>query len=306
MFTHLFVLHAADQALIRIDIATLETSIVASGLTSVPDGIVVDPAGEHAYWTNMGRPSLIDRGRPPTEDNLDFYARNGSIERIALDGSGRESIVAEGRFVTGKQLAADWSAGRLYWADREGAAIRSVALDGSDLRDEVVVAPTEQEQRDARNHCVGIAIDTDDGLLYWTQKGPAKGGVGQILRSSLEIPQGQSAAEREVEILWSQLPEPIDLELNLRDGILYWTDRGRPPYGNTLNCADIPGPGRPGGSAVVLASGFNEAIGLAVDRQRGVAYTGDLSGEIREVNLDGSGDRPLITLDGMITGIAGA
>ncbi|MGU3649832.1 hypothetical protein [Mycolicibacterium sp. A43C] len=305
MFTHLLVLHTTEQALLQVDIATRAVSVVADGLTDAPDGIVVDPAGQHIYWTNMGAPSLVHSECPPDEANLDFYAKNGSIERIALDGSGRTTIVAKGQFVTGKQLAADWSRRRLYWADREGAAIRSVALDGTDQRDEVVVAVSEAEQHDERTHCVGIAVDTRHELLYWTQKGPSKGGAGQILRTSLQIPPGQSATEREVEVLWSQLPEPIDLDVDPHDSLIYWTDRGRPPNGNTLNCAEVPAVGQPGSSPKILAEGFHEAIGLAVDRERGTAYVSDLSGEIRAVNLDGSGDRPLTKIAGRITGIAG-
>jgi hypothetical protein len=29
--------------------------------------------------------------------------------------------------------------------------------------------------------------------------------------------------------------EPIDLELDLKNRMLYWTDRGDPPSGNTVN-----------------------------------------------------------------------
>jgi hypothetical protein len=36
-------------------------------------------------------------------------------------------------------------------------------------------------------------------------------------------------------VLFGQLPEPIDLELDLKNRCLYWTDRGDPPRGNTVN-----------------------------------------------------------------------
>jgi hypothetical protein len=35
------------------------------------------------------------------------------------------------------------------------------------------------------------------------------------------------------------LPEPIDLELDLYNHMLYWTDRGDPPRGNTVNRANL-------------------------------------------------------------------
>jgi len=42
----------------------------------------------------------------------------------------------------------------------------------------------------------------------------------------LEIPAGESAARRsDIELFFDKLPEPIDLELDLRKRFLYWTDR---------------------------------------------------------------------------------
>jgi len=50
----------------------------------------------------------------------------------------------------------------------------------------------EAERRDARNWCVGIALDVEGGKLYWTQKGNDNAGEGRILRANLEIPKGQT------------------------------------------------------------------------------------------------------------------
>jgi len=121
----------------------------------------------------------------------------------------------------------------------------------------------------------------------------------------LEVPDQDKPFGRQVELLWSALPEPIDLELNLDDGVIYWKDRGAPPRGNSFNRADIPPPGQVGGEITVLADGFREAIGLAVDTDAGVAYVGDMAGDIRAVQLDGSGDRLFATVGGNLTGIVG-
>ena len=81
--------------------------------------------------------------------------------------------------------------------------------------------------------------------IYWTQKGPDKAGLGRIFRASIEIPKGESPANRsDIEVLFDQLPEPIDLELDLKNRVLYWTDRGDPPRGNTVNRAPIDKAGR--------------------------------------------------------------
>jgi hypothetical protein len=302
MFSYLLALSPIQQTLLKIDITSGESSTLVEGLTDGPDGIVVDPAGKYVYWTNMGAPGLPEGRAPKSDDDLDFYRVNGSLERVEIDGGGRTFILPVGSFVTGKQLAGAWSAGRLYWSDREGAAVRSARLDGTDLRDEVVVATAEADRRVIRNQCVGVAVDEQQGLLYWTQKGPANGNDGRIFRTSLNAPVG----ERDIEVLWSELPEPIDLELDSDTNTIYWTDRGDPPRGNTLNRAAIPPVGEPGGDVTVVSANYHETIGLAVDTQAGLAYVSDLSGEIRAVRLDGSGDHLVFKSDKPLTGIAGA
>ena len=53
-------------------------------------------------------------------------------------------------------------------------------------------------------------------------------------------PKGETPASRsDIEIVFDNLPEPIDLELDLKNRVLYWTDRGDPPRGNTVNRASI-------------------------------------------------------------------
>jgi sugar lactone lactonase YvrE len=81
-------------------------------------------------------------------------------------------------------------------------------------------------------------------------------------------------------LLWENLPAPIDVELI--DGRLLWTDRGAGtlPGGNSLNRAAVPPRGEKGEAPEILADGFGEAIGLAVDREEHIAYVADLSGKI--------------------------
>lgn len=109
--------------------------------------------------------------------------------------------------------------------------------DGSGLTDLVVNPPGDISQE-----CVGVAVHRVRRHLHWTQKGPAKGSRGRIFHAGLGLPTGESPERRtDVELLWSGLPEPIDLHL---DGDwLYRTDRGAPSGGNTLNRAATPAAG---------------------------------------------------------------
>ena len=55
----------------------------------------------------------------------------------------------------------------------------------------------------------------------------------------LDLPPGTSAQHRDnIELLFKDLPEPIDLHLLGRGATLLWTDRGDEPDGNTLNRAN--------------------------------------------------------------------
>ena len=71
-------------------------------------------------------------------------------------------------------------------------------------------------------------------------KRPDDAGKGRLFRAKIDIPKGETAANRtDIEVLFDGLPEPIDLELDLKNRFIYWTDRGDPPRGNTVNRASI-------------------------------------------------------------------
>lgn len=73
-------------------------------------------------------------------------------------------------------------------------------------------------------------------MFYWTQKGPSKAGQGRIFRANINTPAQTTAATRpDIELLLENLPEPIDLEVDPDTEILFWTDRGEYPVGNTVN-----------------------------------------------------------------------
>ena len=293
--TELLVLNDGKQEMQAVSLDGTRVRTLITGLDELPDGIVVDQARGHVYWTNMGAPD------PGSTGGDLAYTRNGSLERADLDGGNRVTIVPRGTFTTGKQLTADFDAGVLYWCDREGTQVLSCNLDGSDLRPLVITAVGDGAAHIDRNHCVGIAVDLHRRLLYWTQKGAPNAGEGRIFRAPLDLPPGTSARHRDdIELLWKDLPEPIDLHL-LGDGAtLVWTDRGDEPEGNTLNRATVvPTIGAP----EILSTGYREAIGLAAVSDAEF-YVGDLAGSIRHVNLDSGVDAELVHLGHGLTGIA--
>lgn len=266
-------------------------TLVETGV-GTPDGVAADLPNRHIYWTNMGE---------------HWDQPDGFIERIDFDGSNRTMIIPKGATTTPKQLELDLKNRLIYWCDREGMRVMRANMDGSAITTLVVAGHGSEDQKDERKHCVGIAIDPQLRQMYWTQKGAPNSGTGRILRAGLGLPEGQEAANRtDIEIFLDNLPEPIDLEIEAGGDWLYWTDRGDPPKGNTLNRISIAG-GHEEDEVVELLSGhLKEAIGLAVDKQHDRVFVTDLAGNIYKFSLDGMEREILYTgKDGQgFTGIA--
>ncbi len=261
--------------------------VLVSGRTGIPDGIAVDTDGGHIYWTIMGKPSADD----------------GVIERSDLDGGHVTTVVPAGGTFTPKQLKLDPVHRKLYWSDREGMRVMRADLDGSHVETLVETGHGEDDRRDARNWCVGIALDVAGGKIYWTQKGGDNAGIGSIRRANMEVPPGESPSHRsDIEVLFQRLPEPIDLDLDLARRMIYWTDRGAnivsraamdPPPGTYLHART---------DQQVLISELKEAIGIALAGER--MYVTDLGGNVYTARLDGTDKHVVLTGQGSLTGIA--
>ncbi|CAI7669777.1 unnamed protein product [Penicillium pancosmium] len=246
---------------------------------SLPDGVAVDPHTGKVFWTNMGIPGKND-------GNLVSFDRQENIKK---------ELLPKGSINTPKQLALDTVANKIYFCDREGLAVYRCNFDGSQL-EKIVQAGNPnnpKEAADARNWCVGITVAPKLGKFYWTQKGPSKSGQGRIFCANILLPEDQSLDSRtDVECIVDGLPEPIDLEVDEESCLLYWTDRGEIPYGNSLNRLQLGKSGSglgisTGNTRKVLARHFNEAIGLKLDTKNNTIYVTDLGGNIYRCDLNG-------------------
>src|ERR1700733_13572927 len=256
----------------------------------LPDGLVLDVAAGHIYWTNMGNPKTND----------------GSIMRSDLSGKNMSPIVPPGGTFTPKQLQMEKRSGKLYWSDREGMRVMRANLDGSEI--ETLMDTSRGGSgpgSDSPKWCVGIAVDTEGGKFCWTQKGGHHAGLGRIFRANIQMPQGQSAENRtDIELLYDNLPEPIDLDLDPVHRTLYWTHRGDPPRGNTVNRAPVDAEADNRKEPEILFTHLMEGIGLALDLKGGRIFITDFGGSVYSANLDGSNRRTLLFAEGNLTGIA--
>ncbi|EGS21310.1 uncharacterized protein CTHT_0031640 [Thermochaetoides thermophila DSM 1495] len=141
-------------------------------------------------------------------------------------------------------------------------SVMSARLDGSDVQIVIPNGCVHRVGHDGSNHealvqrsapangdstllsslswCVGIAVDTKAGKIYWTQKGLSKSLRSGIFRSGIGIPSGQTASiQSDIELLFDNLPESIDPEIDFETRTLYWTDRDEHPRGYSLNQAFV-------------------------------------------------------------------
>jgi DNA-binding beta-propeller fold protein YncE len=286
----LFYLDVTGGRVLTANAANPVAKVLVASAGQGPDGIAVDVTGGHVFWTGMGVPS----------------ANDGFVMRADLDGSNVTTLVPAGGTFTPKQLKLDLAGGKMYWSDREGMRVMRADLDGSNVEALVTTGQTDTDRMDESRWCVGIALDLAGGFIYWSQKGPSNGHVGTLRRAHLEIPTGETSVNRtDVEVLFDKLPEPIDIDLDLAAGDIYWTDRAD----NTVSRAPIEIPA--GATAAtrtdrqILVTNVATAIGVALDLPRGkVYYTSGANGALGRVDLDGTQNEPLIPMAGNLTGIA--
>lgn len=259
----------------------------------MPDGLVVDPATRRMFWTCMGIPGKND----------------GALYSANLDGSDVKTIIApEGAINTPKQLALDASSETIYFCDREGSGIYRCKYDGSGLSKIIDNAQSEDDVQDVLSWCVGIAVAPSLGRFFWTQKGPSKGGKGRIFSAKIPSPGQASVEAKSAQTVLDNLPEPIDLEFDEESRMLYWTDRGEIPFGNSLyriqlgEHGELPTAGKT--SHEVLARHFHETIGLKLVPSEKAVYVTDLGGSIYCCDLESSRKTTLFTEAGRaFTGI---
>jgi DNA-binding beta-propeller fold protein YncE len=173
--SRLFVLDLSGGRVLSLNPDGSDLKTIVTEGRRLPDGVTVDAAAGHVYWTNMGNPR----------------ANDGSIERANLDGSNVTNIIPPGVTFTPKQAQLDKKNGKLYWSDREGMRVMRSNLDGSNIERLVETGHGDADRRDARNWCVGIAFDLEGGKVYWTQKGDDNAGQGRSSAPIWKFPRGR-------------------------------------------------------------------------------------------------------------------
>jgi hypothetical protein len=85
--------------------------------------------------------------------------------------------------------------------------------------------------------------------------------------------------------------------------MMYWTDRGDPPRGNTVNRAPLDAPSGGRKDPEIVFNHLMEGIGLALDLKNRRMFLTDLGGSVYRCNLDGTEKKAILFAEGNLSGI---
>ncbi|XP_046564718.1 low-density lipoprotein receptor-related protein 4-like [Haliotis rubra] len=128
----LFYTDEGSKIIGRMDMDSLESTVIVYTHMEQPRGIVADTAYKNIYWTDLGKEE--------------------KIETCNYSGGSRQSVVTSGLSVP-SGISIDEKAGRLFWCGN--GFIDSVLLDGSGRRNVVTDTPM-------------LDVTVFNGLLYYT------------------------------------------------------------------------------------------------------------------------------------------
>lgn len=178
--------------------------------------------------------------------------------------SGAEPIfIAEGGSLPINSVAVDTSGGYVYWTQDSAFDSEIYRADLDSLKSEVLT-----ESPNAR----GIALDTDNGKMYWADLR----NDGAIYRANMDGSETEELIAGESNGVTNGI---LDIDLDEANGKMYWVKSG------AIMSANIDGGGV---STVVEMASYIQPTGITLDTQSEFAYWTDSSNdEIRRVPLSG-------------------
>jgi sugar lactone lactonase YvrE len=224
------------------------------------------------FWTDMGLGGAADRSAAVDD---------GRIMCANIDGSGVETVVPLGHTTTPKQLTLDVIGRKVYWCDRGDVGDQSVNpkimrvnFDGSGLETLIntdLISP------------VGIALDVPNGKLYFSDRY-----ANNIRRANLD--------GTNVEMVVRDTTYPVDIALDLKRRVMYWTAR----QDGGIVCTSMDENNQDGSKFEPIVTGLSAPIGMGIDRKNDKIYYTEVlvkehSGTIWQADLDGSNRVKLVS-----------
>jgi outer membrane protein assembly factor BamB len=214
--------------------------------------------GGHIYWSD--------------------YSDRGGIERVGLDGTGRQAIVTGLNYPFA--IALDVGGGSIYWTELISYRIKRASLDGTGV---VQLLGPESGRRPA-----GLALDLQARRMYWTDQVTCWADTGKISSANLD--------GTDVRDVLSPGNNPQVIRLDVPNGKMYWTEIGVGSEASAAPDGKIRRARLDGTEIETLVTGVVDPEALALDLQDGRMYWGDFyTGTISRGDLEGGNAQILIT-----------
>jgi hypothetical protein len=247
------------------------------GLTLLEDGDADTNGNSHPSRTPT-QPTLffLDVGAGESVHSMEEAMTAGKILSTTSDGKQANPFIIEQSCPDGIDINLHTS--RIFWTNMgvtgvKDGSVMSPNLDSMDIR---LIPP-----KDSIHTPKQLAVGSSDQEFYWTQKSPSKAGKGRIFRAGTTMLEYETPGTRtDIELLFSDLAECVDLEYQPMSQSLCWTDHGEHPGGNTLNVSYVGRDSKPANSALaimphrnVLNRHLHETIAIRLDaRNRCVIF----------------------------------
>ena len=167
-------------------------------------------------------------------------ANHSYIMSANLDGSDRKVIVSSVAADSPRHPTVDNQEEKLYFSDCKGIYVFRTDLDGSNLETVIRVPGWTVGGQGEGCWSAKIAVATNQGKFYWTQRVSLNPSRGRILRASIEMPRGCNASTRpDIECVVESIQYALDLEVDEDGERIYWADKNDAGPGYALNCAVI-------------------------------------------------------------------
>ena len=257
------VYYAEDKYIVRTDLDGQDFDDFSIRSSDYLVAIALDVDGDRVYWTSRDT-KMIQRA--------DLAGQNIEEVLTASDGYLEE-------------IALDVDRGKIYWTNPGTQTIQRADLDGQNI-ETLFNLEGDVLYADWRAPRIGIALDVDEGKIYW-----AGSWSGKIQRADLD---GQN-----VEVLFDPIArEPHGIALYLDK--IYWTDWMK----GTIQRADLDGQ-----NIEVLIAGLKRPMDIALLAGDKIYWTEEAgrmldirrygagleTGKIQQADLDGANVKVVLT-----------
>ena len=206
-----------------------------------------------------------------------YWVETGSddVKRANLDGSSVETLIGSGLSNPASIVV---YGDKMYWME---TGIKRANLDGSSVE---TLVNNAHRILHGGVYLGGIAIDTANDKIYWTQA------------TSHSLHRADLDGTSQETIISSGLNAPADVALDVAGGKVYWLSFN----GHTLSRANLDGTSQ----EVLISSGMGNPTHMALDVAGGKVYWLSFDTRLRRANLDGNSMETVRAAEGTRRGFA--